>query len=330
MRARPSTTRRLAALIWLAAWSGAILLAPQRLAATSERGAASDSAIHALMQRVNNKLSKAGTRIRLREAAVHSVGLSGKIIEMAGVGSAWPNAQITYSMDTARFPPGIDPEAVQLAFVRSFESWNEVAEGHLVADGIEHDGTNHHLLDFIGRDASGQCVDIVDPGADPTILLDYDRASGGFDIAPRADVFIGGWLSAEYFSECLDNADLLAITWTFSGPDANGDSHPDRLYVEQYFNAGYRWGLRGSRAGRLDAPIDIESIALHESGHAHGVGHVGQATTATIDEALALEARSPGASFNPMAVMNPLYLGGEKRWLTRGDVRAFRKLYPVR
>lgn len=303
----------------------ALVTSAQASARTDD--AASGATVLRIMDQVNARLALSGSSARLTEASLLRLGSEAEVLTLPGVGSTWSSTQITYALDDKDLPAGLSPSEVERTFVRSFESWNRASFGRVIVDRVEQESTNHDVLDAPTFAEDGTCLDIVDSHADESVLLGYDPETKAFDISPHADIFVGGWLGPEYFSRCLRNAELLAITWTFSGPDRDGDTHPDKLYVEQYFNEGYRWTTSMSRSGELLAPIDLESIVMHEIGHAHGLGHLGETTARSVQEALEIEARQPGQSFRPTAVMNPFYLGGEKRRLSPIDIRAFRRLY---
>jgi hypothetical protein len=91
----------------------------------------------------------------------------------------------------------------------------------------------------------------------------------------------------------------ISVTFIFVDPatgeptDLDGDQRLDTALNEIYYNDRFVWSLSGAETA---GTFDVETVALHESGHAFAVGHFG----------------SP-----PEAVMNPVYAG----------IR--RKLYPM-
>jgi hypothetical protein len=60
----------------------------------------------------------------------------------------------------------------------------------------------------------------------------------------------------------------------------------------------------------------------HEVGHTHGLGHFGGPN---VNEPFKLQPN--GKVFDPEAVMNPFYLGGEKRHLFPTDLSGLKTLY---
>jgi len=156
-----------------------------------------------------------------------------------------------------------------------------------------------------GADASLSRVEIVkrqDSGVDPDI---YDSffGFGGFGNPFLADITEAGWLPREFFEAAGGpggGRGILAFTVSFiftddSGvpTDINGDNYLDQALSEVYYNdtfgdksddrAGNPWGIDVPLPG-----IDVETVALHENGHALGLGHFGPP---------------------PDAVMNPVYAG---------------------
>ena len=73
----------------------------------------------------------------------------------------------------------------------------------------------------------------------------------------------------------------------------------------------------------FDGPFDIQSIFVHEDGHALGLGHTGGPN----DNQPFTAASRTGGSSAPRRSMNPFSLGGEKRNLFPLDVAAIRTLY---
>jgi hypothetical protein len=148
-------------------------------------------------------------------------------------------------------------------------------------------------------------LDIVkrpDSGADPDI---FDSFFGFGDEGNPflADIVEAGWLPRAFFEAVGGpggGRGILAFTVTFiftddNGvpTDINGDRHLDTALAEVYYNdnfgapggdrAGNPWGIDVALPG-----IDIETVALHENGHALEIGHFGPP---------------------PAAVMNPVYAG---------------------
>ena len=98
------------------------------------------------------------------------------------------------------------------------------------------------------------------------------------------------------------------MTWSFSSGDSNRDNYPDLVSVEQFYNPAFASTTTGAVYLDFDAPIDVETIAIHDNGHSLGLGHFGGPN---LRQPFKLQ---PNLHvFNPEAVMNPYYLGGEKR-----------------
>jgi hypothetical protein len=279
-----------------------------------------------IVAKVNARLEASGSTKRLDDAYFFTLGLGTPDYRRLRTGSRWVNPRsINYSIDQSDILPG-----TEASLVRAHEAFNQVPGIVLHSNRIADNGANNDILDgIILGDHDGKpetpdvCVDIVDVHA--ATFIDYDPATGNIEFEPTTDNLFAGWLPAQYFEDCLGNANILGVTWTFS--DADGaltgetDGYPDRIYTEQYYNAGYSWVTSGAEF--LGDDMDVESIVLHEVGHTHGLGHFGGPNP---NQPFKLQPN--GRVFDPEAVMNPFYLGGdEKRSLLPTDVAALKALY---
>lgn len=122
---------------------------------------------------------------------------------------------------------------------------------------------------------------------------------GSFDYT--ADIVHAGWLPGRFFDLLGEDAStyILGVTFTIIFTDENGNptdldnnGKADVAWREIYFNDAFHWA-DGDH-------YDVETIALHESGHGLSQEHFG---TAFAD---------PGTGalhFSPLAVMNAAYSG---------------------
>jgi hypothetical protein len=168
-------------------------------------------------------------------------------------------------------------------------SWGEATSG-----GVTQAATEAAIDRAVARWAASSCLGqrVVKrpyPGGDVTIF-DFFLDRGGFGEPFAADIVHAGWLSED---SGLLGPDVLGISVTFifvdpdtgEPTDLDGDQRMDTALNEIYYNDRFVWSLSGAETA---GTFDVETVALHESGHAFAVGHFG----------------SP-----PEAVMNPVYTG---------------------
>jgi hypothetical protein len=284
-----------------------------------------------IVTKVNARLEAAGSTVRLDEVWMFSLGAGTDPFRRLRTGSRWVNPRsVTYSIDESDLvqydpaKPGtpFTNADVLAALVRAHEAYNQVPNIVLNSTRVADNGANNDILDGEILDAQGNCVDVVDLTA--ATLVSYDPATGAINFNPVADNLFGGWLAPTYFANCLGSAQILGVTWSFSDVDGalgdGTDGYRDRIYTEQFYNSRFAWVTSGSTF--LGPTEDVQSIVLHEVGHTHGLGHFGGPNT---NQPFKLQPN--GRVFDPEAVMNPFYLGGEKRDLLPTDLAGLKALY---
>ena len=255
------------------------------------------AAVQAYLQQVNADLAERGLGV-----AVYKV-------EWVGGGGAYEAGQTVYANDRElRIPvqwvPG-DPDRLadgnNLTYVvdksfagantfnprplvdaepaidASFETWDELACSNLNIVKREDDGaTNYSLI-----------LNTGDPTVNP---LHADISTIGFLPGAVFDAVLGPDASTQ----------VLGVTFTFNWidedgnpTDVNGDGYADAALAEVWYNDNFAWSTDGTLT-------DIETVALHENGHALGLGHFGKVFVTEKNNKLHIA---------PRAVMNAFILG---------------------
>ncbi len=146
-------------------------------------------------------------------------------------------------------------------------------------------------------------VKVADTGADPDVfdaILGFGPLPGpGF---PYADFVHAGWLPRGFFDALFPPAGgdfVIAVTITAFFIDGNNnptdidnDHRIDTAFREIYYNNLFTFAI--------NANIDVETVALHESGHGLSQLHFGQILITNANGKL---------HFSPRAVLNAAYAG---------------------
>jgi hypothetical protein len=110
-----------------------------------------------------------------------------------------------------------------------------------------------------------------------------------------ADITHAGWLPANVLPP-----NVIGVTFTFifvdpatgAPSDIDNNGQPDVAFREILYNDRFVWSINGN--------IDVQTVALHESGHGLSQGHFGKAFGTDANGKI---------HFAPLAVMNAAYSG---------------------
>jgi hypothetical protein len=265
-----------------------------------------------MLDQANAQLEATGSSLRIVKASFFVKGQGVPEYANLRTGSKWPYRSLTYIIDGSDLTIDVPAAATTAAIVNGFNTWNSVANTVITTSQGTDDGGNFDVLDGTFG-PGGQCLTLFDLSS-PNL----DLSAG--QIFPEAEIVVGGWLPDTYFANCLGSSSILGITFTFSDGDINSDNYVDTLYVEQFYNERFAWVTSGSTF--LGPTEDIETVVVHENGHAIGLDHVGGPV-----QNQPFKLQPNGNVFNPEAIMNPAYLGGEKRSPFATDLAALRTLY---
>jgi hypothetical protein len=259
--------------------------------ATAQRG-------HALLVAANRKLAARKLNVRIPYAEYYTNAGSGRVgqqIFAFDVGNkhigvsyvpdferpSGATNEIRYLVDQSDGATGTAPTLTnaqtEAAIDRSMDTWENVQCSNLPFVKVEDDGSDPDVFDgLIGFGAVG---------------------------TPRADVTHAGWYPAAFFDAIAEDGSdfIIAVTFPFvftddagNPTDIDGDHELDYAFAEIYWNDAFPYGIN------TGFPIDVESVALHETGHGLGQGHFGKIFQTTANGKF---------HFSPLAVMNAAYTG---------------------
>jgi len=270
-------------------------------------GCAEDGAYSDALDAINVALEAKGAKVRVFMAEIVSSGdteAMGQTLFARDVGNKQlghdfvpndprrhPGSNITYVIDgvDGGTSSGPDATATEAAIDRAMATWDAQTCSDLNMTGLG--------------------VAPFDIGVVQSIL-----GLGGIG-SFFADVSHAGWLPAVFFDaigppppEDPGSTFIVGVTFTFvfvdSDIDNNGKS--DVAFREIYYNDAFPWGIDVDEF----ATMDVETIALHESGHGLSQGHFGKIFRTNANGKL---------HFSPEAVMNAA-VAGQKQTLLGTDI----------
>lgn len=174
----------------------------------------------------------------------------------------------------------------------SFATWNNIKK--------------NAKLDILKRPDTGEFPSAIFAGGNPFL----------------ADITEFGFLPGLYFDLVLgpgSSDTVLGVTFTFNfvdeagnPTDINNDGYADTALKEVWYNDDFLWKIEATAAG-----TDIETVALHENGHALGFGHFGK---------ISITGSNNKVHVSPRSVMNAIILGIQ-RDLLGTDQASYTNIY---
>lgn len=137
-----------------------------------------------------------------------------------------------------------------------------------------------------------------------------------------ADITQVGFLPGSLFETVVgpgSSNNVLGVTFTFvfidsegTPTDVNNDGFNDTALKEVWYNDDFIWTDSGNTA----TEVDLETVALHENGHALGFGHFGKISVTNNNK----------LHVSPRSVMNAIILGTQ-RTLLGTDKASYKSIY---
>lgn len=125
----------------------------------------------------------------------------------------------------------------------------------------------------------------------------------------QADISEIGFMPPLYFELFVgpgSSSNVLGVAFTFlfvdndgNPTDINNDGYADIALKEVWYNDAFLW----TDSGNSSNAVDVETVALHENGHALGFGHFGKVFITNNNNKLHVA---------PRAVMNAVILGTQR------------------
>lgn len=297
---------------------------PTALSESNMNGALSTSEIRNLdlnsipdFQAINAKLAQDGLAIKLSYAETVS-GIGGPTSQ---------GGQTIFANDrtkrlTAQWVPN-DPRRPNSTNNLSYIVWDPFAEANfgtaLQVDGTPAIDASFETWNDLKANSKVTVQKLPSTNANPSAIL------GGNPFL--ADISQVGFLPGFIFDSVLGpgaSQSVLGVAFTFvwldptgEPTDVNNDGYDDIAIKEVWYNDAFGWTDTGDSSTGL---IDIETVALHENGHALGFGHFGKISVT------GNKPQNQKLHVSPRAVMNAIILGTQ-RDLLGTDKASYNSIY---